>query len=347
MVLSIIATILAFGVMVILHEAGHFFVARRFGVTVHEFSVGMGPLIASKTKGDTQYSLRAVPLGGYVRLEGEDDESDDPNAFSNIHPLKRICILVAGAAVNVLLGFLCFVIITAATGYIQTNVISGVVEDTPAAEAGLQEGDKIVRLGNTSIGARSDIDLYMMGVSEGDEIKITVKRGGEKLLYKITPKSEDGRLIMGVQTEVKKPNPIETVTYSACQTRYVVRAVFYSLGQLFSGKAGIRDLSDPVGIVKVVDDTAQYAESAGATPLQTFMVLLEIFAMISVNLGVFNLLPIPALDGGSIIFAFIELVTRRKQNQNILGYINLVGLILIFGLGIVVMGSDIMKIAGA
>lgn len=344
MVFSIIVTVIAFGIMVMLHEAGHFFAARRFGVTVHEFSIGMGPLLFARKKKETQYSIRLLPLGGYVKLEGEDEESDDPRAFGNIHPLKRICVLAAGAAMNVVLGFLCFVIITAIMGAAETNVIGQVLENSPAELCGLEPGDKIVRLGNTSIGMREDIDLYMLGA--GESVDVTVKRGSEKLKFNLKPMDESGRKILGIIPEVKKLGVIDTAVYSAYRTRYVVRAVFFSLGQLFTGKAGVKDLSGPVGIVKVVDDTTDDVQDRGASPMVLFVTLLNLFGMISVNLGIFNLLPFPALDGGSIIFAFIELVTRKKQNRDILGYINLIGLALILGLGIFVMWSDIVKIIG-
>ncbi len=344
MVFSIIVTVIAFGIMVMLHEAGHFFAARRFGVTVHEFSIGMGPLLFARKKKETQYSVRLLPLGGYVKLEGEEEESDDPRAFGNIHPLKRICVLAAGAAMNVILGFLCFVIITVIMGAAETNVIGKVIENSPADLCGLEPGDKIVRLGNTSIGMRDDIDLYMMGA--GDSVDVTVKRGSEKLKFSLKPMDESGRKIIGIIPEVKELGVIDTAVYSAYRTRYVVRAVFFSLGQLFTGKAGVKDLSGPVGIVKVVDDTTEAVQETGASPMALFVTLLNLFGMISVNLGIFNLLPFPALDGGSIIFAFIELVTRKKQNRDILGYINLIGLALILGLGIFVMWSDIVKIIG-
>lgn len=344
MIVSVIVTIIAFGIMVMLHEAGHFFVAKRFGVTVHEFSIGMGPLLFARTRKGTQYSVRLLPLGGYVKLEGEDEESDDPHSFGNIHPAKKICILAAGAVMNVLLGFLCFVVIITIAGGVYTNVVGEVVPDSPAQECGIREGDRIVKLGNTPIGMRADIDLYMMDA--GDEVKVTVSRDGKRLRFNLQPMSEGGRRMLGIRPTAESINAFKVAEYSFYQTRYVVRAVFFSLKQLFTGKAGVRDLSGPVGIVKVVDDVASDAVEHGYDPLSIFAMVLELFAMISVNLGVFNLLPFPALDGGSIIFAFIELVTRKKQNRNILGYINLIGLILILGLGIFVMWSDTVKIIG-
>ncbi|MBR5536226.1 MAG: site-2 protease family protein [Clostridia bacterium] len=337
---SIIVTIIAFGIMVMLHELGHFAMAKKFGVTIHEFSIGMGPLIFKWGKGETQYSLRLLPLGGYVKLEGEDEESDNPRAFSNISPIKRICILVAGAAMNILLGFVCFVIINNVYPNVQVPVISEIVENSAAEEAGLTAGDEIIRLNNTPVATQSDVSLFMMGSPE--VIEVTYLRDGVKEKVTLSPAMEDGRLLIGFKPSIKKLSFFETFEFAYYDTRYVVKAVLVSVKMLFTGEAKVSDMSGPVGIVQVVDDTAQVASAYGL--LAVIMQILMLFAMISVNLGVFNLLPFPALDGGSIIFAFIELVTRKKLRQEVLGYINLIGLVLILGLGIFVMYSDIMKL---
>lgn len=340
MVVSIIVTIIAFGIMVMLHELGHFLTAKKFGVTVHEFSIGMGPLIFKWGKGETQYSLRLLPLGGYVKLEGEEEESDNPKAFSNISPIKRICILVAGAAMNVLLGFLCFVIINNVYPKVQVPVISEIVENSAAEQVGLMVGDEIIKLNNTRVATQSDVSLFMM--SNPYEIDITYLRDGEKKEVTLYPAVQDGRLLIGFKASVKELNFLETLEYSYYDTRYVVKAVLVSIKMMFTGEAKVSDMSGPVGVVQVVGDAAASAQPYGS--LAVVMQVLMLFAMISVNLGVFNLLPFPALDGGSIIFAFIELVTRKKLKQEVLGYINLAGLLVILGLGIYIMFSDIIKL---
>ncbi|MBQ8003030.1 MAG: RIP metalloprotease RseP [Clostridia bacterium] len=337
---SVIVTILAFGIMVMLHEAGHFFTARAFGVTVHEFSIGMGPCIFKWGKGETQYSLRLLPLGGYVKLEGEEEESDNPKAFSNISPIKRICILVAGAAMNILLGFLCFVIVNGAYPIKQVPVISNVLENSAAEQAGLMVGDEIIKLDNTRVHTHSDIALFMM--KEPEVVKVTYVRDGERNYVELSPYRENGQLLIGFQSTLKKLNFAQVWEYSYYDTCYVVKAVATSVKMLFTGEAKVSDMSGPVGIVQVVDDTAESAKDYGVKAM--LMQILMLFAMISVNLGVFNLFPFPALDGGSIIFAFIELVTRKKLKQEVLGYINLIGLALILALGVFVMYSDIMKL---
>ncbi len=336
---SIIVTIIAFGIMVMLHELGHFLTAKRFGVTVHEFSIGMGPLLLKWGKGETQYSIRLLPLGGYVKLEGE-EESDNPRAFSNISPIKRICILVAGAVMNILLGFLCFVIINNTYPRVQVPVISEIVPDSAAEQVGLMVGDEIIKLNNTHVATQSDVSLFMMG--NPGEIDVTYLRDGKKQEVTIYPAMQDGRLLIGFKSSIKELSFLERFEYSFYDTRYVVKAVFVSIKMMLTGEAKVSDMSGPVGVVQVVGDAAESAKPYGG--LAVVMQLLMLFAMISVNLGVFNLLPIPALDGGSIIFAFIELVTRKKLKQEVLGYINMIGLVLLLGLGIFVMYSDIMKL---
>ena len=340
MVGSIIVTIIAFGIMVMLHELGHFLTAKKFGVTVHEFSIGMGPLLFKWGKGETQYSIRLLPLGGYVKLEGEEEESDNPKAFSNISPIKRICILVAGAAMNVLLGFLCFVIINNVYPRVQVPVISEVVASSAAEEAGLMVGDEIIKLNNTPVSTQSDVSLFMM--DNPDTVIVTYLRDGQKHKVTLSPTEQDGRRLIGFKSSIKDLSFFETLEYSYYDTRYVVKAVLVSIKMLFTGQAKVSDMSGPVGVVQVVGDAAESASPYGS--LAVVMQLLMLFAMISVNLGVFNLLPFPALDGGSIIFAFIELVTRKKLKQEVLGYINLAGLLAILGLGIFIMYSDIMKL---
>lgn len=339
---SIIVTILAFGIMVLLHEAGHFFTARRFGVTVHEFSIGMGPCIFKWGKGETQYSLRLLPLGGYVKLEGDEEESDNPRAFSNISPIKRICILIAGATMNILLGFLCFVIVNGTYPVKQVPVISEVIEKSAAEDAGLMAGDEIIKLNSSNVHTHSDVVLFMM--SHPDEVELTYLRDGKKAKATVYPYTDpgSGQLLIGFRPSIKELNALEVIEYSYYDTCYVVKAVGASLKMLFTGEAKVSDMSGPVGIVQVVDDTAESAKEFGIKAM--IMQVLMLFAMISVNLGVFNLLPFPALDGGSIIFALIELVTRKKLKQEVLGYINLIGLIFILGLGLFVMYSDILKL---
>ncbi len=340
MAFSIIVTILAFGVMVILHELGHFITAKKFGVTVHEFSIGMGPCIFKWGKGETQYSLRLLPLGGYVKLEGEDEESDNPRAFSNISPIKRMVILVMGAVMNILLGFLCFVVINNVGGYVYTNNIGSFTDTSKVAEAGLMVGDEIVKLNNTKVNTYADIKLFMMSAPENIEVEYV--RNGEKHTVNVTPETVNGGKLLGFSPGIKKLSFTDTFEQSYYDTRFVVKAVFASIKMLFTGEAKVSDMSGPVGIVQVVDDTTEQSKEYGG--LSVFLNILNLFAMISVNLGVFNLLPFPALDGGSIIFAAIELVTRKKLKQEVLGYINLIGLALILGLGIFVMYSDITKL---
>lgn len=242
---------------------------------------------------------------------------------------------------NILLGFICFVIINNVSNVVYSNRIYDVVENSAAYEAGMMAGDRIVKLNNTRIDTYSDIRMFMMSPTE--EIKVTYKRDGVKNTVTLSPSpDENGNMKIGFYPDVEELNFIESVQYACYDTKYVVKAVLMSLKMLFTGEAKVSDMSGPVGVVQVVDQVTEESSQYGATAL--IVMLLNLFGMISVNLGVFNLLPIPALDGGSIIFAFVELVSRKKLKQEVLGYINLIGLVLIMGLGIFVMFSDVMKI---
>ncbi len=338
MTFSIIVTIIAFGIMVILHEAGHMLTAKRIGVSVQEFSVGMGPLLFKWGKGETQYSLRLLPLGGYVKLDDE-EESDNPRAYSNASPLKKIGVLVSGAAMNVLLGLLCFVIINNVSPYRNVPIVSEIMDGYPAQTAGMEVGDRIVKLDGTRVHTHEDIKLFMLDGKK--EIKVTYVRDGEKKTADVVLGDD---LLIGFRPDIKKLNFAETLEYSYYDTKYVVKVVFASLKMLFTGEAKVSDLSGPVGIVQIVDDTVDYVEEAEGGMAVLILNMLSLFGMISVNLGVFNLLPFPGLDGGSIIFAFSELVTRKKLKPEILGYINMAGLALLLGLGAYVMFMDILKL---
>lgn len=238
---------------------------------------------------------------------------------------------------NILLGFLCFVVINNTYPRVQVPVISEIIPDSAAEEAGLMVGDEIVKLNNTHVATQSDVALFMMD-NALDEVTVTYIRQGEKHKATVYPVEQ----LIGFKSSIKELSFWETVEYSFYDTRYVVKAVMVSIKMMLTGEAKVSDMSGPVGVVQVVGDAAESASPYGL--LAVVMQLLMLFAMISVNLGVFNLLPFPGLDGGSIIFAFIELITRKKLKPEVLGVINLAGLVLLLGLGIFIMFSDITKL---
>lgn len=335
--MAILITLIGFGIMIFLHELGHFITAKKFGVIVHEFAIGMGPKLISFRKGETKYSLRLLPIGGYVQLEGENEkeESDNPRSFANITPLKRIVILAAGAFMNLLLGFLIFTIINVNVGVTPT-VIDKIPDEYKHYVSQLESGDEIISLDDTRVHMRDEVSLFMSNCDEGDTIDITLKRNGKviKIDDYIPIKTEYGYML-GVQFKNIKPSIITASRFALYDTVYVTKAVIYAVRDLITGRVGLNSLSGPVEIVAAVDSVA-----SNNNPY-TLMSILMLFAMISVNLGIFNLLPFPALDGGSIIFALYELITKKKVKGEIISYASLIGFALLMLLAIYVTAGDI------
>lgn len=333
--MALLITIIGFGIMVFLHELGHFLVAKKFGVLVHEFAIGMGPKIFSFGKGETKYSLRLLPIGGFVQLEGENDleENNDPRSFSNLKPIKRIAILVAGAVMNLILGWLIFIFLNMNTG-ITPSVVKDISEEYKAVQTFLMPGDRIVRMDNTRIHTFDDVALFMSR-TDGDPIKITVKRDGKKVTDEFAPQKTQYGYILGAVFGAEKCNIFKAAQYAVYDALYISKAVIFALADLVTGRVGINALSGPVEIVSVVGEVTQQK-----SPF-TYLMILSLFAMITVNLGVFNLLPFPALDGGSIVFALYELVTRRKVKPEVIGYFSMVGFALLMILAAVVTVGDV------
>lgn len=333
--MAILITIIGFGIMVFLHELGHFIAAKRFGVLVHEFAIGMGPKLVSFGKGETKYSLRLLPIGGYVRLEGEGEleENDNPRSFSNLAPIKRIIILFAGAFMNILLGFLLFTFINLNAGIVPA-VIESIPQEYSAEQTPFIKGDEILKLDNTKIHTFDDVSLFMSRCDE--EISVTIKRDGQvKEITNFKPFKTEYGYKLGVVFETKKGSFFECAEFAVYDTIYITKAVIFALGDLISGRVGINSLSGPVEIVSVVGSVASTQSD------YTFISVLMLFAMITVNLGVFNLLPFPALDGGSIIFALYELITKRKVKSEIVGYASMIGFALLMILAVIVTVGDI------
>lgn len=333
--MAILITLIGFGIMVFLHELGHFLVAKKFGVLVHEFAIGMGPKLLSFGRGETKYSLRLIPIGGFVRLEGEGEESkdNDPRSFSNLKPLKRIAILVAGATMNIILGWIIFIIINVNVG-ITPSVVNDISPDVNAAQNVLQKGDEIVKLNSTRIHTFDDVALFMSR-TDGGEINIKYKRDGKTYTDTIKPYLTDSGYKLGIVFAPQECNFFKAAEYAVYDTVYISKAVILAVGDLITGRQSIDALSGPVEIVSVVDSVASQENS------YAYLSILMLFAMITVNLGIFNLLPFPALDGGSIIFALYELIFRKKIKQEIIGYVGFIGFALLMLLAVYVTVGDI------
>lgn len=341
MILTIVFAILVFSLIIFVHELGHFLAARLFGVRVHEFAIGMGPTVYSRTKGETKYSIRAIPMGGFCSMEGEDCESDDEKSFSAKPRYARFIILAAGATMNVLLGFLiclCFVAYSASIGGVASVKVDTVIEQSDLSGF-LQPGDRIVSLNGQRINIKRDID-FIMQQNGGKECEIVIKRDGKKLSATFKPyetKYTDGSpaYIIGFAPKVERANPVNVFREAFFQTVWMGKLVFVSLGMLISGKANVKDVSGPVGVVSAMNTTAR---SGG------LLSLIYLASFISVNIGIMNLLPIPALDGGRIFFVIVEAIRRKPIPPEKEGIVHFIGLVLLMGIMVFATWNDILKL---
>ncbi len=341
MIGTVIFGVLIFSLIIFVHEFGHFITARMFGVTVHEFAIGMGPTIFSKQKGNTKYSVRIIPMGGFCQMEGEDCESEDKGSFSAKPWYAKLVILASGAAMNVLLGFaicLCFVLHTASGTGIATVTVASTVEQSQAAEF-LQPGDKVVAINGERVNIKRDID-FIMTQNGNREYEITVERSGEKLTKTLKPfetQYTDGTPAyrVGFNAKVEKVNFFNVIKEAFFQTVWMVKLVFVSLGMLIGGQASVSEVSGPVGVVSAMNTTAQ---NGG------LWALIYLAGFITVNIGVMNLLPIPALDGGRIFFVLIEAIRRKPIPPEKEGVVHAIGMVLLIGIMIFATWNDIMRL---
>ena len=340
-VLTIIGAILIFSVIIFVHELGHFITARIFGVTVHEFAIGMGPALWKKQGKETLYSIRAIPVGGFCQMEGEDDDSDAEGAFRKKKPLPRMIILAAGAGMNLLLGFLVVLCLTIGSaisgGGIPSTTVESVNPESSAA-AFLQPGDKIVAINGKSVHIRQDLS-FELSQNGAKEATLTVRRDSEKFTQSFTPMEttyQDGSkgYIVGFNIAVK-PASIGSLLHEAFfQTVWMVKLVFVSLGMLLKGQAGLSDLSGPVGVVGAMTTVAKSG----------WLDFLFFAAFLAVNIGIMNLLPLPALDGGRIFFTFIEVVFRKPIPPEKEGWVHAAGLVLLLLLMVYATYNDIVRL---
>lgn len=319
--MSIIYSLFVFLIVILVHEFGHFIVAKLNNIRVNEFSIGMGPKLLSKQGEETFYTLRALPIGGYVALEGEDDESDDPRSFNRAHPLKRIAVLFAGAFMNFLLAIFLFSFIFLIVGSpSDSTVIGDIMENSPAVESSLEVGDRIINIDNNPIESWNDISK-VINESKKDELIIEFERNGETLNTSINPVNDGGNYIIGI-TPVYEKNIGSAISSAFTNTKTVILQVYEFIGNLITGQANISGLSGPVGIVRMIGSSSQ----------QGIFTLLTLAAIISANLGAFNLLPFPALDGGTIFITFIEMIIGKEVPDKVKIGLNVVGLSLLLGL---------------
>ncbi len=354
--LYIVIALFMFGLLIAVHEFGHFAAAKLFDIQVNEFSIGMGPALLKRQKGETLYSLRLLPIGGYCAMEGEDEEgsSDNPRAFGSAAGWKQAVVLVAGAFMNFLTGLLIVLLLYAGAAGFKVPIYSGPLEGYGTEDCGLQVGDRILSVDGHQVLVYSNVSLYLGRA--GDDVDFVVERNGERLkldsvhlpYQERTDEEGNYTRLRGISIgyEVDPPTVGNKLLYAWNTALDYVRLVWISLGDLITGAVGLRDLSGPVGIV----DAMSQAGSAAPTAADAAYNLLTLAALIAVNLAVMNLLPIPALDGGRVFFlvlnGILTVLFRRKIPARYEGYVHFVGLAALLSLSLMVAFSDVGKIFG-
>lgn len=351
--MSIVIALIIFGLIVTVHEFGHFICAKLSGIKVLEFSVGMGPKLLQKQKGETKYSLRLLPIGGYCAMEGEDSSNDDPRSFRNAKLWKRIVVLAAGAGMNFVLGIVSL-LITMSVIYdsIPTPVIKGfsavINEDesityySKSRETGLCKQDKFVSIDGTRIYSVLDLEYIFASITSDESHTVVVKRDGKKVKLEnvVFDNTYEGGGVVDFGLRSEKKNPLTVIKGAGGQFMSMTHLIGISLKQLFTGKVTKDDVSGPVGVVSQISEVAEQSQSVKEAADN----LLFLLSLITINVGIFNLLPIPALDGGRLLFCFIELIRRKPIKPEHEGYVHLVGMALLIGIMIFATYNDIVRL---
>lgn len=335
-VLQIIYTVLILGFLILIHEFGHFICAKLTKTKVNEFALGMGPAIFKKQGGETLYALRLFPIGGYVAMEGEDDTSEDPNGFDKKNIWARLLIVSAGALMNLILGFIITLILVMRVG-IPSLMVGEFLENSISDDYGLRVGDVILKIDDRKIGSYADIGTTFALNFNLESVDVTVLRNGEEIVLEdvVFPKEEQAEGLSSFSVDFKVYSQKKTFknvmkeTFS--RTGSYISMMYESLGQLITGKMSVKYVSGPVGISNAIADSAKLGINA----------ILSLVSLISLNLAVMNLLPLPALDGGRLIFLIIELVTRKRVPKKYEAVVHFVGLVVLLGIMVLIVFKDI------
>lgn len=330
--MMIVYAILIFCLLIFVHELGHFLTAKAVGIKVNEFALGMGPLLFHFTKGETEYSLRALPIGGYCKMEGEDEESDNPRAFNNKPFWSKALVIVAGSFMNLILAI---IILSAVLFYIgtPTNVIKDVKQGAPAMIAGLKSGDEIVQIDQHKIKTWDEL-TNAIGNSTEKTISIQAVRDGKTMNFESkVAAGENNKKVIGITPEYNREISYagESIVMGAKSTWYMGVSMIDVIGKLFTGEVSTKELTGPVGIVYMVGDTAKLG----------IMYVAQLTALISLNLAIVNMLPFPALDGGRLLFMIIRLFTGKAISDETEGKIHFIGILLLFSLMIYITFQDV------
>lgn len=340
--MTVITTLIIIAVLILVHEWGHFIVARRIGIPVYEFSLGFGYKLFSFKKDGVEYSLRLIPLGGFVRMAGEEPgDHSDPNGFSNRTPLEKMGVAFAGPFMNFILAVLIFVYIYTFIGIPHASnepVLGKVIAGKPAYEAGLRENDRIIEVNGEKIKTWEEFTRKIASTPEGAYVELLVQRHDNLLTVRLKPEKSgtSGTPIIGVMNKLiyTKQNVWDAVVIGLKQTYQLTVLLLSGLWLMITGGASAADLAGPVGITKLVGEAAQVGT----------VFLLSFTAFLSINLGILNLLPIPALDGSRIVFALVELIRKKPMEPDKEGFIHWLGFIFLMLLIIIVTYNDIVKL---
>ena len=335
MILTVFLTILMLMIITVPHEFGHLVTAKLFRIKVNEFAIGMGPLIASKDMGETKYSLRVVPIGGFCAMEAENEESDDEGAFNNKPAWQRIIVLASGAAINVLVALTLMIIITIYVG-VPTNTLDKVVPNSPAASSGILAGDKIISIDGKETSSWIDTVTAISKNRDGKTMEIVVSRDGMENTFIITPKKDkDGRLVIGIVSRASH-NVFLCAGQGIKVTWRLNSQMIGALKQMAHKGISKDSVTGPVGMAGLVNKTAH-------TGILSYLYLV---ALISLNMAIVNLLPFPALDGGRIIFVLIRKVTGNVISAKAEGYMHLAGFGVLIALFVFITWQDLTRVLG-
>lgn len=319
--------ILVFGIIIFFHEFGHFMTAKLSGVLVHEFSLGMGPKILKHKGKETTYSIGAFPIGGYVKMEGEDEDSENRGSFSSKPPWKRFAIILAGPLMNFMLALLIFTILFLYIG-MPTTVVGETMEGFPAEVGGLRAGDRILAVNDEFVDSWNDI---VTGVSKNRErVDLTIERDREEVPVSIVPVEDNGRMMIGIIPELKR-NVFYAFGMAADRVWFVSTNIFSFLSDLFRGQELQGEIVGPIGIYSMVSEASKYS----------FVSVLSLAAVISINLGIVNLLPFPALDGGRLVFILIEMAKGSPIDKEKEGLVHFIGFVLLMALMVYMVVKDL------
>ncbi|MCX7695621.1 MAG: RIP metalloprotease RseP [Caloramator sp.] len=330
---TLLATIFVFGLLITSHELGHFVTAKLSGIKVLEFAIGMGPKILGFKKGETNYSLRLFPIGGYVKMLGEEGDSNDPRAFCNQSPWIRLIVIVAGAFMNFVIAIILFAIIALNAGVVRP-IISEVEEGLPAYNAGIKVNDRIIEVNSKKVRTWED---FILEISENKDkpIDLTIKRDEEIKKITVTPvySKDRGKYIIGIVPTLQKAGILTSIEEGFNKTIFTVKQMGLFLGRALRGNISSEDVGGPVAIIKMSGEAAKYG----------ILSLLSFAALLSINLGVLNLIPFPALDGGWVIILLFEGITRKKIDENKIGIVNLIGFTILILFAIFITYKDILR----